>query len=152
MALSIQSFIRTGPDQFVAIAEAERWRGSSNHIEGAIVMTLDGVEVLGLDLWDDLNWLWRYVVKAAADARSTGAGETYFPDQPLLFRIEPIAWQDRVLVLVRSGDVNRAAPIIAAEFYPALATAALNAFAHLERIADSDPGFAAEQAVARSWL
>lgn len=52
---------------------------------GAISLTVDGVELLGPELWDDVNWLWPFVILALDECRRSGAGQRYFPDQPIEF-------------------------------------------------------------------
>jgi hypothetical protein len=84
MTVSIESLLRVSGDRFERISAIERYRGDPRHVEGAILLSVNDVEVLSSDLWDDVNWLWPFVIQAADEARREGAGQTYFPDQPIL--------------------------------------------------------------------
>lgn len=84
MSVDVNTFLRT-PSGPIPIAEVQRYDGQVNYVEGSIVLDVDGCELLSHDLWDDVNWLWPFVVQAVDEALRTGFGEFYFPDQPILF-------------------------------------------------------------------
>ncbi|MFI6680468.1 hypothetical protein [Kribbella sp. NPDC050470] len=65
--------MRIGED-FLPIQEAQRYDGDGVYVPGAASLVIDGVEVLGIDLWDDVNWLWPFIVQALDDCRRAGAG------------------------------------------------------------------------------
>ncbi|MEI8407153.1 MULTISPECIES: hypothetical protein [unclassified Kribbella] len=113
------------------------------------MLIVDGVEVLSLDLWDDVNWLWPYVVQALDDCRRTGTGERYFPDQPILFRAKTVGRRGEVLLSVTGESITRKVVVPADELFPAVALAGLEFFAELDRLC----GAAApvERAVLEAW-
>jgi hypothetical protein len=151
VAVVIDTCLRTGSDGFRSIRQLERYDGDPDHVEGAIVMTIDGVPLLSEADWDDVDWLWPSVVQAAEECRITGAGERRFPDQPVLFSARRLA-TGRLLVSVQLGDETRAATTQATEFYRALAAAGTEFFNHHRRLVRGSGGHEREAALLRTWL
>jgi hypothetical protein len=151
VAVVIDTFLRTGSDGFRSVRELERYDGDPSYVEGAIVMSIDGVPLLSEDEWDDVDWLWPSLVQAAEECRTTGAGQRMFPDQPVLFSARRLA-TGRLLVSVQLGDETRAATAKAAEFYRALAAAGTEFFNHHRRLVRGGGGYEREAALLRAWL
>ncbi|WP_139346825.1 hypothetical protein [Sinomonas mesophila] len=107
-SIRIESYVQVG-DTFLPIREISRYGGNREYVPGAISLTIDGIEILGVDLWDDVNWLWPFIVQALDDCRRTGFGSRGFPDQPISFRVKA-AGADQLLVSVTDGEsINRKA-------------------------------------------
>ncbi len=134
MAIAIRTVLGTPKRGFTPIEDVERYDGEPEYVEGAIVMTVDGVPFLAEEDWDDVNWLWPFVVKASQDCERTGHGTVMFPDQPIEFRVERVG-SDRVRLSLSAKDLSRTAVASAPEYYGALAKAGLHFFEHLERLA-----------------
>jgi hypothetical protein len=151
VAVVIDTYLRTGTGGFRSIRELERYDGDPDHVEGAIVMSIDGVPLLSEDERDDVDWLWPSLVQAAEECRTTGAGQRAFPDQPIWFSARSLA-TGRLLVSVQLGDQTRAAAAKATEFYCALAAAGTEFFDHHRRLVRGSGGYEREAALLRTWL
>lgn len=149
--VQVQSYVRIG-EVFQPVNEVERYEGDCRYVPGAIGLVIDGVDVLGVDLWDDVNWLWPFIVQALDDCRRTGSGKRGFPDQPISFRAET-AWAGNTLVSVTDGaSINRTAVAPDDELYEAVALAGVEFFAELHRLCpDADMGDE-EREILESWL
>jgi hypothetical protein len=99
--VEVRSYVRIGKD-FQPIKEVHRYKGDCQYVRGAISLVIDGIDTLGVDLWDDVNWLWPFIVQALDECRRTGSGKRGFPDQPISFKAET-AWTGHVLVSVTDG-------------------------------------------------
>jgi len=140
---------RTG---FTPIEDVERFDGDHDYVEGSLCIEVDGVPFLTADYWDDVNWLWPFVVKASRDCEATGHGETMFPDQPIKFSVDRLGNSGRLRLSLTATGLSETAVASASEYYEALAGAGLRFFEHLERLApgaaDSDQD---EIAALRRW-
>jgi hypothetical protein len=83
----VWTFIRQD-DEFVELSEA-RPVAKQDYVEGAIVLEIDGEAVLDVDTWDDVNWLWSFLVDAIDGVRAGKAHTLRFPDQPLEVKFLP---------------------------------------------------------------
>jgi hypothetical protein len=99
---------------FTPIVPVDRYEGEPDDVEGAFCLTIDGVRVTTLEEWDDVNWLWPFVVNASDECERSGRGETMFSDQPLRFSLERIGSSDRIRVaaagLVFFDELERLIP------------------------------------------
>ncbi len=151
--IDIRSYLRVGDGQFVPMEEAEVFDGDCRWVPGAIVFTIDGVEVLSFELWDDINWLWPFIVRDLDECRRTGRREGYFPDQPLLFRAEMLGSSGQMRLSVTGGGVNTMAVGPAEEIYEAVAHAALSFFPALHRLCPSEaPADPRVIEIVKSWI
>ena len=151
MGVEIESYLRVGSDHFVPIALVDHYQGDLTWLPGAIVLSIEGVEILSFDLWDDINWLWPFIINDISEYLSTGVGEGYFPDQPLRLRIERLG-PLHTRVSVRGGDIHRQAVGLHDEFLEQVAVAGEEFFSHLRRLG-SDSSHANERSLAqiKSW-
>lgn len=131
--IEIETFIRVA-GKFVPVADVTRYQGARNYVEGAISLTIDDTEVFGLDLWDDVNWLWPLVIQAFEDCRNSGLGKRWFPDQPLSIVVEEI-WGGKTRIKVADGTPSRRSAVApSAELYTAVGRAANEFFSKLQRL------------------
>ncbi|WP_157489044.1 hypothetical protein [Pseudofrankia sp. DC12] len=122
------------------------------YVPGAISLMIDGSEVLGTDLWDDVNWLWPFVVRAFDECRRKGVGRRGFPDQPITFKVEKV-WKGNLLLTVTDGAlINRVAVASGGELYEAVGRAALDFFDDFQRLCPGGDGGGEEREIAASWL
>ena len=125
---------------------------TANMCPGAISLVVDGTDVPGRDLWDDVNWLWPLVVQALDECRRTGSGKRGFPDQPISFKAEN-AWSHHTLVTVTDGQsLNRAVAAASDELFEEAAHAGLGFFAALERLCPRSDIGREEREILESWL
>lgn len=87
--IRVESYLKVGND-FVPIAEFKGRVKDPEYVEGAIEVEIDGVKVLTLELWDDINWLWPYIANSLEELATEQTASTSFPDQPieLIFRTD----------------------------------------------------------------
>jgi len=122
------------------------------YIDGAIVLEVAGVEVLSLEMWDDIDWLWPFVVQALDECKRLGVGERYFPSQPLLFRAEWLGSPGLVRISVAGGEIRNSVVGSGQEIYRAVGEAALDFYTHLRAHCSSDPADDEIVSIAASWL
>jgi hypothetical protein len=60
-----------------------RPRTNTRHIEGAIELDINGVDVIDQSMWDDVNQLCAYLTDMLMDLGKKGEASSYFPDQPI---------------------------------------------------------------------
>ena len=132
--VNINSYLRLNDGHFIPFDDVDSYSGDCQYVPGAIVFAIGSVEVLSLALWDDINWLWPYVVQALDECRRNGHGQRFFPDQPLRFRAEALGSSGQLLVSVKGGAINNRAVGPAHDIYVEAARAALAFFADLHRV------------------
>jgi hypothetical protein len=146
-----QTFVRSG-EGFLPVSEVARYDGDCYYVPGALSLIIDGAEMLGTDLWDDVNWLWPLVVQALDECRRTGFGRRGFPDQPISFKAE-LAWAGNVLVTVTDGEsIDRSAVAPADELYQVVAREGVQFFNELQRLCPGNEDGLEERGLLASWL
>lgn len=151
MGIAVETYLRSEAGTFTRVAEVARHTGDDRHVPGAIELVVDGQPVLDRELWDDVDWLWPFVVQALDDCLTSGVGERWFPDQPILFRVEA-AGESRLLFTVDGGPIHRVVSADRQEAVRAVAAAALDFFAQLGRLVPGPrPSVAAEIDRVRAW-
>ena len=152
MPVDIKTLLGNPRTGFTPIEDVARFEGDPNYVEGALCMDIDGIPLITAEYWDDVNWLWPFVVEASQACEETGHGETLFPDQGIEFRLDRLGDSGRVRASLTSSNDSRAAVMMASEFYPALAHAGLHFFGHLERLVPAAADVDGEQIAAlRRW-
>ncbi|MDN7895063.1 hypothetical protein [Burkholderia cepacia] len=54
-----------------------------DYIEGAIELSINGVEILNKEMWDYVDQLWAYLAEGVICVARGEGFKTYFPDQPI---------------------------------------------------------------------
>ena len=67
--VEVRSFFRRSDGSFVPFGEMAGPVEDCRYVPGAIELWIGGVEVLSLELWDDINWLWPFVVQPLDECR-----------------------------------------------------------------------------------
>lgn len=154
-SITIATSLRSGVS-FVPIGDVPADRGDPDYVEGAITFTVDGAELFGVALWDDVDWLWPLVVRALDDYRQHGTGRCSFPDQPILFSAERVRRAGHTLLQVSDGqNLRRSVVVPTAELFSAVARAGKEFFVELERVlsaSGASVGSPATEAVLDGWL
>ncbi|GAB3624636.1 hypothetical protein GCM10027418_27210 [Mariniluteicoccus endophyticus] len=144
--------MRRGDGSFLEICEVSEHAGDCMYLTGALSFTVDGVELFGLDLWDDINWLWPLLVLVFADYRRTGSGKQWFPDQAISITAER-AWVGHTLIRVTDGaTINRSAVAPDGELFEALVASGSEFFRAWRRLCPADPTGVQEERILGSWL
>lgn len=113
----------------------------SGYVEGFISMTIDGTEMFGPDLWDDVGMLWPGLTIMLDDCRENRAGKTSLTEWAIPIRLDCIpGWAGFLLLTVGRPDGDhygvkaRRTSVAAADLYPAVARAYLDTFDNFRRI------------------
>jgi len=152
VAVNVSTYIGNPDRGFTPIADVGRYERDPEYVEGALCLTIDGVPVMTREEWDDVNWLWPFLVNASDECARGGRGETMFPDQPLCFSLERIGSSDRLCVSLTGNGLSRSAVATGREYYAAIAAAGLEFFEELERLVPGSKHDVARQvAVLEGW-
>lgn len=129
MSVEIETLLRSSSGEFTRVGDVDRYAGDERHVSGAIEFVVNGQHLLDQELWDDVDWLWPYVIQAIDEGVASGVGERYFPDQPILFRVER-ASENRLLFKVDGGTIHRVVSADQPDVLQAVAAAATDFFTH----------------------
>lgn len=151
--VEVRSYLRRSDGDFVPFDDVGLVVNDCDYVSGAIELSIGGVEVLSLTLWDDINWLWPYIVLTLNECRRTGHGEGWFPSQPLKFRAEALGSSGQLLLSVAGGGIDSHAVGPAADIYAEVGRAALNFFDQLHQVCPPQgPANDLVIETARSWI
>jgi hypothetical protein len=131
--IGVESYLRTPDGEFVPVSEATAPPPNDLHIEGAIHLSVNGVDVLDTSLWDDVDQLWAYIATMLDDLAKTDRVSTYFPDQPIEFAIERMPGRN-VRVSTVIGDEKRRTVVAEESLVSALREAGLAFFDAMSRL------------------
>lgn len=59
-------------DKFKPMRDVAQYAGDCDYVHGAISMLVDGVELMGETFWDDIDWLWPFVIQRWMNAANLG--------------------------------------------------------------------------------
>ncbi|MFI6601395.1 hypothetical protein ACIBHX_34540 [Nonomuraea sp. NPDC050536] len=131
--IEIDTFLKVPGGGFVQ-AEACRIPPSDlDYIEGAIRISIDGLEIIGLEEWDYVDQLWCYIAEMITRVRSTGYVETYFPDQPIKLSFRTAG--SRIVIFATIGEEVRKSSASAADLLNSLKEAGLRFFDKMSLLA-----------------
>jgi hypothetical protein len=154
MSVEVASFVNISDGVFVPIGLADRHDGTSRHVPGYIRFSIDGVDVLNEVLWDDVDWLWPFVVQAVDECLRTGTGQRGFPSQSIEFQVDALpGGRLRFSVFTSAGDKQYAKAVgDRHEVLAALRAGALTFWRELERISPgATKGTHREMAIVEAW-
>lgn len=100
---------------------------------GAIVLDVNGTEVLDRDLVDDIVMMWVYVANVVNEYQNGRPAKTSLPDQGIYFSLKPLP-RGQVLVSVEGAGDRRAAVADADEVLFALRLAGNEFFDKMEEL------------------
>ncbi|MFD7022709.1 hypothetical protein [Promicromonospora sukumoe] len=163
--IAIQTYLYDahGSEKFHPVQELVSFTQKKyGYIEGFISLTIDGAEMFGPELWDDVGLLWRWLTIMLDDCRENGAAESSLVERAIPIRLEGIrGWAGSLLLTVgrpeddHYGVEMRRTSVSAADLYPAVAQAYLDAFTHFRRLetpGDTGRVSEAKEARLRSWI
>ncbi|MEU7088019.1 hypothetical protein [Streptomyces achromogenes] len=139
--VEIETFLRKSDGGFVRVEACHAPPPDLDYIEGAIRLSVDGRELIGLGEWDYVDQLWCYVAGMVSRLRATGRAETYFPDQPIRLSFQERG--SRVVVTVKSGGEVKKAIASSVDLLNSLKTAGLSFF---DKISELVPGLSYTEA------
>jgi hypothetical protein len=163
--IAIQTYLydRHGSPKFDSVQDVDSFTQKRyGYVEGFISMTIDGIEMLGPDLWDDVGALWPLLTNMLDDCRENRIGETGLMERAIPIRLEYIRGRAGFLLLTvgrpegdHYGVEMRRTSVAAADLYPAVARAYLDTFENFRRIdAPKNVGVVSEMMDShlRSWI
>ncbi|MFC7743159.1 hypothetical protein ACFQXA_22635 [Nocardiopsis composta] len=85
---SVTSLLQAADGSFVPVGEWDGEFEDPDHIDGAIVLSVDGEVFFDESLWDLVDQLWAYILNMLEELGEKDSAKTFFPDQPveLVFR------------------------------------------------------------------
>ncbi|RFS84112.1 hypothetical protein D0T12_18300 [Actinomadura spongiicola] len=149
MTVEIETYLRGRDGVFTRIAEYDAPIRDPDYVEGAIRMSIDGQEIVGVAEWDDVNWLWPFLATMAADLADSERVATSYPSQPIGLSFTRkgtflevavdyvptrVAWLDGLPRALPAGRVRRRGLAPALEFLTALQTAGWSYAAEMSRL------------------
>lgn len=99
--MKVDSFIKIGHD-FVNVNEFKGKLRKTDYIDGAILLTVNYVEVMNTSMWDCIDQLWIYMLNALIELNSGKDAEFYFPDQPIKVTLNHV----KNNILFKVGDLG----------------------------------------------
>ncbi len=114
-----------------------------DYIEGAIRLSVDGLEIIGTEEWDYVDQLWCYIAEMVTRVQSSGYAETYFPDQPIKLSFQVTG--SRVLVTAKIGEEVKRANASAADLLEAVKAAGMSFFRKMSELAPDNSYSEAQQ-------
>lgn len=80
--MKVDSFIKCG-GKFVNVVEFNEVLKDADYIEGAMVLTINYVEIIDTSMWDYIDQLWIYFLNGVIELNSGNDVVFSFPDQPI---------------------------------------------------------------------
>ncbi|MGW2787716.1 hypothetical protein ACWC3X_42125 [Streptomyces populi] len=134
--VEIETFLKVAGDGFVQVEACRTPPPDLDYIEGAIRLSVEGLEIIGTEEWDYVDQLWCYVAEMVTKMQSSGYAETYFPDQPikLSFRVAG----SRVLVTAKIGKEIKTGNASSTDFLKAIKAAGTIFFRKMSELAPAN--------------
>lgn len=103
--IEIDTYLKDGDDFYRFDCFAGKIK-DPDYIDGAIELTIDGVKLITVEMWDNIDCLWAYIAQGL-EALSKGKDfSTNFPDQPIKLKFTQI-YDNRVLVSVKCIETKK---------------------------------------------
>ncbi|MCG8707916.1 hypothetical protein JHU04_001114 [Brenneria sp. 4F2] len=80
--MDVHNFIKLD-DNFVDITKFKGKIKKLNCIDGAMLLTINYVDVIDISMWDSIDQLWIYILNALIDFNEGNDVDFCFPDQPI---------------------------------------------------------------------
>lgn len=130
--IEARSYLKCGAT-FVPMENVCERIADPNYIDGALVLKIDNVEIVGREMWDLIDQLWAYLVDGLVLVSQGKAFMTYFPDQPIEFSVRPVN-KECVLIRVKAGSDDNEILANREEFISVLAAEADRFFSVLVKL------------------
>lgn len=130
--VEIETFLKGADGGFVQVEACRTPPPDLDYIEGAIRLSVDGLEIIGTEEWDYVDQLWCYIAEMVTKMQSSGYAETYFPDQPIKLSFR--AAGPRVLVTAKIGEETKTVNASSADFLEAVKAAGMIFFRKMSEL------------------
>ncbi|WP_328898574.1 hypothetical protein OHR86_00150 [Streptomyces sp. NBC_00441] len=141
--VEIETFLKGANGGFVQVEACRTPPPDLDYIEGAIRLSVDGLEIIGTEEWDYVDQLWCYIAEMVTKMQSSGYAETYFPDQPI--RLSFQAAGSRVLVTAKIGEETKTVNASSADFLKAVKAAGMIFFRKMSELVPANSYAEAQQ-------
>jgi hypothetical protein len=141
--VKIETFLKGADGGFVQVEDCRTPPPDLDYIEGAIRLSVDGLEIIGIEEWDYVDQLWCYIAEMVTRLRSSGYAETRFPDQPIKLVFQ--AAGARVLVTAKIGKEVKKASASSVDLFDALKAAGMIFFNKMSELAPANSYVEARQ-------
>jgi hypothetical protein len=87
----------------------ENYTGSirdPRHIDGAIVLVVDGVAIIGQEQWDLIDQLWIYIVNGLEQVVNGKTYQSSFPDSATELSLQPITTTHQIKMTVGDKSIT----------------------------------------------
>ncbi|QIY98057.1 hypothetical protein HEP87_33920 [Streptomyces sp. S1D4-11] len=134
--VEIETFLKGADGGFVQVEACRTPPPDLDYIEGAIRLSVDGLEIIGTEEWDYVDQLWCYIAEMVTEMQSSGYAETYFPDQPIKLSFR--ATGSRVLVTAKLGEEIKTGNASSVDFLEAIKSAGMIFFREMSGLAPAN--------------
>ncbi|WP_432034013.1 hypothetical protein [Streptomyces antibioticus] len=141
--VEIETFLKGADGGFVQVEACRTPPPDLDYIEGAIRLSVDGLEIIGTEEWDYVDQLWCYIAEMVTKMQSSGYAETYFPDQPIKLSFRVVA--SRVLVTAKIGEETKTVNASSADFLEAVKAAGMIFFRKMSELVPANSYAEAQQ-------
>lgn len=131
--IDIISYLRDPSGDFVPVDRVTARPADERHVEGAIHLTINNVDVIDRSMWDVVDQLWSYLADIVDTLRRTDSATTYFPDRPIELSVARIGG-GKVRVWSVVQDAVRGSVVDESRFTSAVRAAGLAFFEALTRL------------------
>src|SRR5688500_854602 len=126
--LKIETFLKTDKG-FVDINDFNEEIIDPDYIRGALILNVNGVQIIDVELWDYVDQLWSYITEGICSIKNGKSFDTYFPDQPVKLSFD-IKDGDMVDISI---DFNKKNSMVSKkEFLSEFKTSGLNFFERMK--------------------
>ncbi|MFE2228283.1 hypothetical protein [Streptomyces kronopolitis] len=141
--VEIETYLKVANGGFVKVVTCRTPPPDLDYIEGAIRLSVDGLEIIGTEEWDYIDQPWCHIAEMVTKMQSSGYAETYFPDQPIKLSFRSTG--SRVLVTVKSGEKFKTANASSVDFLAAVKAAGVIFFKKMSELAPANSYAAAQR-------
>jgi len=88
--MTIKTYLKKN-NQFILIENFNFPLDDSFYIEGALELTINGIDLISIEMWDCIDQLWAYFIDGLVAVKNNKTFTFYFPDQPIKVFLLPIS-------------------------------------------------------------
>jgi hypothetical protein len=131
--IETSTFLRNRDGSFQPFFEAVLPPPDPRYVEGAVELTVEGVELFGLPEWDLVDQLWAYLCNLLAEFQTKDSVRTGFPDSAIDLSLRRLP-AGRVLVTCEMLAETRRVAVAEEEFVRVLSADARSVLARMSRL------------------
>ncbi|MCF3106004.1 hypothetical protein IPZ58_31185 [Streptomyces roseoverticillatus] len=146
--LEVESFLRDSNGDLLPIEQADFSIPDPSYIEGALVVSANGIEVVSLEYWDYIDQLWSYIINMLERLKASDSASSGFPDQPIELKFARKGSYGVLVQSIARGD-KRSVMVEEYELLSVLREAGVKFFDRMEEL---DPRSASSYALERERL